>query len=343
MIQVCHLLDHTLENRVGGVEFINHLLFQSNNTGKLKHQLKDAKSFNIVEPYSLIDHLQNKEFFDENSADVFHIHQIQPYGLKSLIKLAQKKPTILTIHDYYLFCQKSTFYREGKPLCEKSGPLKCTFCNFHSLKSLVLPLFFYFRSKLALQLLNQVRKIILPNKELLSLIPIQFHEKCITVHYATPKAQIKPILKKGFAYLGTLAPHKGVYQLIQTLKEVDFNDQLHIYSPNELQGTFPEFVKHCGLLTDKSKLSQYKALIIPSKWRETGPIVLQEALNANTEVILFNSPISSDYTQLNGVHQINDPQKILSFEPREFTLNTYSFEKQLESLESLYQSLCVEP
>ncbi|MCO4783171.1 MAG: hypothetical protein KC646_12675 [Candidatus Cloacimonetes bacterium] len=339
VIKVCHLLDQTLANRVGGVEFINHLLFQNDNNKQFDHQIRDANSFQKFEPYHLSTHFKVDTLEGTQSADIVHIHQIQPYGLRSLVHLAQQKDTILTIHDYYLFCQKSTFYRENKDLCQKGSSLKCTVCNAHNMKSVLLPLFFLLRTELTKQLLKHVKKIVLPNHDLLSLIPKEFQKKCITIHYATPLTAERPSVKQHFAYLGTLAPHKGIYQLIQDLQNYNFEGQLHVYSPNSFSKEVPPFVKHCGLLKNKAKLNTYKALLIPSKWKETGPIVLQEALNANTEVILYKSLISKDYSNLNGVHIFDSIQQIKDFVASPFVNNSYSFLRSKKSLESLYTSI----
>ncbi|PCJ21528.1 MAG: hypothetical protein COB02_02730 [Candidatus Cloacimonadota bacterium] len=339
MIKICHLLDQTLENRVGGVEFINDLFFKKNKSKRFSHQLLDAKYFNLLEPYPLINHFQTKFLHKKVDCEAIHIHQIQPYGLNSLIQLAQKIPCIFTLHDYYLFCQKSTYYHETKSICKSPAFFKCSLCNSNNIKGVFLPAFFYFRSKKVEIFLKFVKKIILPNQELLKLIPKKYHYKCNIIHYAVPQQNTNHQIKKSFVYLGTLANHKGIFQLIEDLQKVAFNEELHIYSPNSFTQKVPHFVKHKGLMTNKSLLSQYKALIIPSLWKETGPIVLQEALSAKTEVILYNSPISTDYSCLNGVHKISSACKLQNFIPQNFELNIYSLKESIKKHENIYLQL----
>ncbi|MCJ8347391.1 hypothetical protein MJH12_17765 [bacterium] len=340
MIQIQHLLDQTLKNRVGGVEYINDLLFAQEKSTSCDHQILDADFFSIKEPYSLLDHLRSRPIKQLLSADIIHIHQIQAFGLKTLLDLAKNKKCILTLHDYYLFCQKSTFYRKDKVLCQKAEVLKCTFCNFKNLKSLLLPLFFYQRSTLALDLLKNIKRIVLPNQELFKLIPKEFHHKCLVIHYAVPRIEnLTKAPKKNFVYLGTLADHKGIDSLINDLQKIDFQEQLDIYSPNPVASSLPDFVQYKGLMKDKSLLQSYKALIIPSIWKETGPIVLQEALNAGTEVLLYKNSVSKDYQNLNGVHPISSTMQLIQFSPKDFSLDTYHFDQSKLEYERLYQEL----
>ncbi|MEA3346427.1 MAG: glycosyltransferase [Chloroflexota bacterium] len=100
------------------------------------------------------------------------------------------------------------------------------------------------------------------------------------------------------AYLGTIAPHKGVHILIQALRETRSPDiELHIYG--EL-GIFPEYGKRIARSRPDPRvylhgrvsreqvpqvLASADILVVPSLWYENSPLVIQEAFASGVPVI----------------------------------------------------------
>ena len=99
-------------------------------------------------------------------------------------------------------------------------------------------------------------------------------------------------------YLGTLGPHKGVQVALDALKaNPDAGWELHVHGGplrDEALGRAMEAAGESGLARYHGPYTEFQlpgilaeldALVIPSLWRETGPMVWMEAVSAGLPVI----------------------------------------------------------
>jgi glycosyltransferase involved in cell wall biosynthesis len=111
-----------------------------------------------------------------------------------------------------------------------------------------------------------------------------------------PRVRHRPN-KPRFAFIGGLAPQKGVHILVEAFNELESMAQLQIYGDLD---QFPDYadrlqaaarsphISFHGRL-DRAGiwqvLSEIDALLMPSIWYENAPVVIQEAFAAGTPVI----------------------------------------------------------
>lgn len=104
-----------------------------------------------------------------------------------------------------------------------------------------------------------------------------------------------PAQRVRFAFVGTIAPHKGIFVLLEAARAVADAD-FTIYGPlpspiaSEVQLRVAELpnVKLAGILTDDAKAEAYAsidALVVPSIWYENQPISILEAFHFRTPVV----------------------------------------------------------
>ena len=347
MIFVSQLLDQSWPQRIGGVErYVDHLFageFQEFKNFRFSTTTRHPSLFDT--PYTLVDLLSKsrdralgprglgrgliqKNHGDRLDTAVYHIHQLLPYGLPNLIDLAGQFPTVITLHDYFLYCQKVHFFPHRSKQCDRPGVLKCSNCIS---KKMINPFYlpaFWLRSHLVRRLLSQVKAIVLPNSELKNLIEPALASKIHVIPYAIPELPppSEAQSKKGFVYLGTLGSHKGIFSLLNELKTLGFTGKIDIFGPKVQDGiVLPEFASFRGALTNYSQLETYQALILPSLWKETGPLVVLEALRAGLPVLARKGSLSETYSNSPSISFYESPQEILEWTPpldRLFSLKT---------------------
>ncbi len=104
-----------------------------------------------------------------------------------------------------------------------------------------------------------------------------------------------PARRVRFAFIGTLAPHKGIFVLLEAARAVADAD-FTIYGPlpspiaSEVRRRVAELpnVKLAGALTDEAKAEAYAsidALVVPSIWYENPSISILEAFHFRTPVV----------------------------------------------------------
>jgi|GEM_PF-1052914 len=331
MISALHLLEHQFDQRKGGVEnFVRYL--KQKDPGFDGSQGTLFKS-TLEESYSLLEVLKGRkgcevshEEFGKglclsddqkplSSFHLIHIHQILPYGLLPLIKLISKKPSVFTLHDYFPFCQRVHFFPYRGEICS-DGPsnLRCSLCVGSYWRLPALYGFFKIRKLLVHKFLTALSAIIIPNEDLLSLLPSEFRSKTKVIPYAVPKAKtVANEESETYIFVGTLAEHKGIHSLMRELEACGFQGKIDLYGPDP-SGTLPSYLPHFasykGLLKDRSIMGRYKALIMPSIWKETGPLVVLEALEEGLPVIARKGSISSTYSKSSAIHFFSHAKEI---------------------------------
>jgi len=117
------------------------------------------------------------------------------------------------------------------------------------------------------------------------------------IPYFVPDFRVKKInlaYKDYFLFVGRLSEEKGIIQLLEILKNIPLNlivigdgplkDQVSSY------GKFPNIriLNYCSRPEVLHYMSNAFCSIIPSRWFETGPLVMLESLCMGTPVIVPN-------------------------------------------------------
>lgn len=252
---------------------------------------------------------------EEVRPDIVHVQHVM--GLSAeLIPIAKKYglPVVLTLHDYWYMCAKSQLIRPDEQVCEMvdTGP-DCVLCAAArvGLSALrwVTPLAtwpFFYRRRVMHRALQFVDRFIAPSQFLITKyiahgLPrdkIVYIENGIRLPTALPNDMSRRNDRLCFAYLGAIAPQKGVHILIEAFNGLSPDSaELRIYGDLE---TFPDYVaklrRDCrnpsvhflgSVPHDRvlETIARADALIVPSLWFENSPLVIQEAAAVRVPVI----------------------------------------------------------
>ncbi len=248
-----------------------------------------------------------KKTVSQFNPHIVHFNNIYPLiGHNAyLFCKAKKIPIIQTIHNYRSICPKGILFRDGR-ICEdcvlKNFPANSILhaCyNNSRLASLAI--------SIALQKQNSIGAVnidrfIFPSnftknyyKKTLN-IP---EEKSAVIYYFAklPKTITKTILpfKKYILFVGRLSEEKGILNLAHIISRLpDINLVIigngPLYKKLTIYTKCPN-IKMLGFLSNTEIYNYQKnalCTIIPSRWYETGPIVLIESYMSKTPVIAPN-------------------------------------------------------
>jgi glycosyltransferase involved in cell wall biosynthesis len=171
-----------------------------------------------------------KQLIEKVKPDIAHLnnfaHQISP----SIIDVLKKRhiPIVMTLHDYKLVCASYTLLRNGHlcELCKKRRYYWCllTRCNKNSfLKSLAATIEMYLHHKI-LHLYDEINTLISPSLFLKDKFrqmgvkrDIEYLPNFITFQDYEAHCQYR---QNSIAYFGRLAQEKGLFTLINAVKDI---------------------------------------------------------------------------------------------------------------------------
>ncbi len=240
--------------------------------------------------------------------EVVHVHNFYYKASPSVFwaaHLAGAK-TVLTLHNYRLFCLNGIFFRDGKTCfdCHTAGNFskgiseKC----FKSSKifSTALSWSTQFHRSIGTWK-NKVDKFVVINPfmpQLLSDIGISSDriilKRNVLSNYET--ASLKEYGKREdfYLYVGRLSIEKGIHHLIEAFKKN--GKKLLIVGDGDLveyvKETISDNIQYLGAMSKDQVLNLYarcKALIFPSLWIEGMPMTIIEALSKGTIPIVATS------------------------------------------------------
>ena len=369
MIKVLHLVEQNYPENSGGVERYLYFLIKQAvanspelNYQKIKFIQKSAKSLGIYQPYGIspqtigypfaVEQRLNK-FIKINLIDVIHVHHPAPFGLNLLSKLAKKHPLILHWHDYFLLCQKTQLLNHQNQICSGPSVTKCTLClqkKSSFIKKILVPFSVQWRIINAYKLMEASAAIVLPQSNLYQKVPKIFRAKCVVIPYQSePQWELDLNLIKNqklatnlktnsWCVLGGPSSHKGIFDLIDELKIINFTGELNIFGEGWSQNiNLPPFVKIRGRLLSKKQLEACSHWIIPSIWEETGPLVAIEAYKMGLNIWARKGSITSDMSDIYNISFFKHARDIDDKTKRKRTTKTIpTWKSILRSYEVLY-------
>jgi glycosyltransferase involved in cell wall biosynthesis len=240
--------------------------------------------------------------------DIIHIHGFMHRLSGSILLKAkhEKIPLILTLHDFNMFCPRITLIRDGPDLCDHRFPNINCFgsCLYRdALKNIIR----YPRLFINQHVVRCCLDVITAPSKLLTEIATNFFQKihCNYVPNFLPSSLPELSSKNRrnshqFCYMGRLHETKGVHFLIRAMsllrkqgiltnlvicgsgpQESDLKNHAH-----ELR--FQENINFLGQQSHDvvwNILKKSAALVVPSSGADNSPLVIYEALAANTPVI----------------------------------------------------------
>jgi len=247
--------------------------------------------------------------------DLIHWQHLMGLPL-SLVAQAERAgiPSLMTLHDYWIICanaQLLTNYDHSLCTGPRQGGLNCARCAIARagapflwpVAPILLPLFLR-RRRLLRRELARISHFISPSRYLqqqaiawgvddglLSHLP-----NGIDVTGVRPRAPHRDGTVH-FAYIGGLAPQKGVHVLIEAFNDLERDATLEIYGDST---QFPDYDRRLRTLARSPHItfggrldrdgvwrvmSEADALLVSSIWYENAPVVMQEACAAKIPMV----------------------------------------------------------
>jgi glycosyltransferase involved in cell wall biosynthesis len=218
----------------------------------------------------------------------------------SFLKACKGYKTIQKVHDYGIICPtRWCVYKDNLKVCDGKMGIKCL-----KHKCILFPLFLSYFFKLNyIKRNNVIKKYITPSKTLKAYMLKNGFKNVIHLKHGVDIKEKKEKIKRKknlFIYVGRLHKHKGVYLLINAIKEVV---KIKPFVRFKIIGSGPEenrlknlikkyriekTIKFLGELKHKNLYRYYKeatATIVPSIWIENYPYVVLESIYFKTPVI----------------------------------------------------------
>ncbi|MBW7876390.1 MAG: hypothetical protein H3C47_10420 [Candidatus Cloacimonetes bacterium] len=316
--RILHLVEESWPNRLGGVEcFVDSLHrdlgFES--TVLDYRQIYPEAQTKSRESWRLIQSLASWHDIELPYSDLIVFHQIIPWGIPWMLKQAKSRPCIFVVHDWFFLCQKVHLLKDGKQ-CFGPELVQCAQC-WGSGQNLFWRLGYQAARNYYTEQMSQKIPLAVTQDSFFEKIP----QASMLLPYGVSASRSRMFQEfyknegEDLVYLGSDARHKGFDILLKELQDSEFvknGAMLHWYGERKNRsGELPLWVRHHGGLVDFKEGYAWKALILPSLWLETGPLVLLEALSACLPVLAKKGCISSEYANLNGVHQYQDSQDLM--------------------------------
>ncbi len=251
--------------------------------------------------------------------DIIHFHHTVYLSGNMIFQARQRRiPTVLTLHDFWFLCHKLHLVDwRGRPCGGPQTGAKCAFClgseysgaeRWAKTVFYLLPLLY--RTRYQLRVLNAVDVSIIPAlfmKDIVAPYSVHWENRTVHIPYGIPvrpnqARSSRPREGVRFGFLGSAKRHKGLHLLIEafTSLKADKKPTLHVYG-SYLEDAFPLQDASQRLARNRvffhgpydnhrvgEILHHIDVLVVPSVWRETGPMVILEAFASKKPVIASN-------------------------------------------------------
>jgi len=251
-------------------------------------------------PWSPIGYGRMAKAIEEFKPDVVHVHNFflvfSPYVFKAAYDM--QVPVVVTLHNYRMASPCSQLLRNNK-ICEKCvGKNPWRLLLYRCYKDSFLASFLRYR------IYYLSRKRYGWGKYISVFIALTDFGRAKLIQSGLPKERVMVISNsvpefsnkkndragKGALFIGTLSRDKGVTQLVEAWKEIDY--PLTIVGTgallSELQRIAPSQVSFVGKQS-REKVAEYLAdcafLVMPSIWYEGLPLVLLEAMAMRRAIV----------------------------------------------------------
>lgn len=280
--------------------------------------------------FNPIWYFRTKQIIREFKPDVLHAHGLSRIVSPAPLVAARRMevPVVMTFHDYHLYCAQSWGVTKGGEMCPGFSARCITGCRGGNggIFSLVSGLVRYLKGLLHRSVIRRcVQSYICPARSYAQRLAESLRlsrEQVFHLPYFVEDAEIpleKPPTdsKVQFLYIGRLTPEKGCELLVRAVSELVHGMQVTEFhlaivgsgptlpALKELSESLQvaSYLSFLGSAPPESVGTFYKsahAIIIPSLWLETGPLVALEAMKYGRAIIGSN---------LGGIAEIVEPDK----------------------------------
>jgi glycosyltransferase involved in cell wall biosynthesis len=250
---------------------------------------------------------------DRFQPEVVHFQHLM-YLSAGLVGIARRRniPVVITLHDFWFKCNNALLLRYTGEIChDTEGFRACADCATgqhrrpEAMRWLMARILRK-RDRLLRQVLRQAQAVIAPSHFLkdqfvrdryLPDTAIQVVENGIDTTGVLPHRERSERDAVRFAYIGSIAPHKGVHVLVEAFNQVRGLAHLDIYGDLEANPAYvAELRQKIGHPAISLRgpvarqdiwrvLSEIDMLVAPSLWYENSPVIIQEAFAAGVPVI----------------------------------------------------------
>jgi glycosyltransferase involved in cell wall biosynthesis len=252
---------------------------------------------------------------DQAKPDLIHIQHLMGLPVSIVEHIRQREiPVVLTLHDYWFMCANAQLLTNTDArLCDgpRLGGLNCGRCALARagvpwlwpVAPGLVPVFLW-RRQLLRHVLEVVDHLIAPSRFLAERMVqwgapgdrMSHVANGLDTHGVQPRTGGREGPAR-FAFIGGLAPQKGVHTLVEAFNQLGSEAKLEIYGDLD---QFPDYVRQLraaarspqisfGGRLDRAGvwqvLSEIDALLMPSLWYENAPVVIQEAFAAGVPVV----------------------------------------------------------
>ena len=245
--------------------------------------------------------------------DVVHFQHLMYLSAK-LVEIAgrQNIPTVITLHDFWFKCHKTLLLRYTGEICQdREGFRACADCingrPRSRLKRWLTAGMLRGRDRLLRRALRGAQAVIAPSHFLKDQFVRDGYLPADSICVIENGIDATGVLRHRervdgeptrFAYVGSIAFHKGVHVLIEAFNHMRGPAMLDIYGRLE---TYPAYaarlrdeIVHPAIRLkgplERSDiwrvLSETDVLVVPSLWYENSPLVLREAFAASVPVVV---------------------------------------------------------
>jgi glycosyltransferase involved in cell wall biosynthesis len=249
--------------------------------------------------------------------DVAHVHHLTGLSTDTLQALAHAGvPTVLTLHDYWLFCPRGQMFHRREEVCEAPPPARCAECLQATFPHWLgpdtsLPAVARLRER-ALHALRIPARLVVPSARAIPpLVAFGVPAERFTVvengvdteslaALAAPPAGPGPLR---IGYLGTLIPSKGLHVLLDAFDRLPAGSaELHIAGNAVPYHGDETYLTRCfqrlrpgrcvtyhgpyGLGDLPVLLDRIDVLAAPALWHESFGLTVREALAAGRPVLV---------------------------------------------------------
>lgn len=235
---------------------------------------------------------------------IAHLHNIHHQISPSVISVLKKRkiPMVMTLHDYKMVCPAYTLSRNGI-ICERCRHGRYYHCFFgrctknSRAKSLVNTIEMYLHHSV-MRIYNQVNLFISPSRFLAEKMKgMGFLGKVVCIPNPIKSNEYEPVYGSTgskICYFGRLSREKGVFTLIEAVKDLDCS--LKIIGDGPIRAELEAGVRRNGQdnirfigyksgAELKREISESLAVIVPSEWYDNYPSVIMESFALGKPVI----------------------------------------------------------
>ena len=289
--------------------------------------------------YSVEAKRKIKKLINESRPHIAHLHNIHHQMSPSILDALKHYniPVVMTLHDYKMICASYTMLHHGN-VCEDCKGHKYYYCFFKkclknsTAKSALSTVEMYLHHRI-IHIYNNVDIFISPSNFLKNkLEEFGFGSKIVHLPNFLKLDEFCPQFgwnENSIVYCGRLSEEKGLFTLIEAVKNLDIN--LKIIGDGPIRENLKARVQNMGLTNVyflgymkgeslKDEIRKSMAVVIPSEWYENNPRSLIEAFALGKPVI---------GTRIGGIPElVKDNQTGITFEPK----NAYDLSSKINNI-----------